>query len=157
LRLRPLDFQSFWVATIGKDGSHRLTIDGLSDTRVDLSPKRLLVVKFDSLPLLRGPHLTGDNLLISPPAVVMKMTQQSDPSTPESPGAGYKAVMVAVYEQAFRTFFPFVLVRNHRSFHSDVSQTLVRPGKDNISVVALEIKPLGLTVSQGPIHPVDTK
>ena len=61
----------------------------------------------------------------------MKMTQQSDPSTPESPGVGYKAVMVAMYEQTFHTFFPFVLVRNHRPFHCNVSQTLVRPGKDN--------------------------
>lgn len=37
LRLQLLAFQSFCIAAIGKDGSHRLTIDGLSDTRVDLS------------------------------------------------------------------------------------------------------------------------
>ena len=87
----------------------------------------------------------------------MNMTQQSDPSTPESPGVGYKAVMVAMYERAFHTFFPFVLVRGHRSFHPNVSQTLVRPGQDNTTVMALEIKPFGLTVSQGPIRFADTK
>jgi len=88
------------------------------------------VVKFDKLPLLRGPHLTGDNLLISPPALVMKMTQESDPSIPpESPGGGYKAVMVAMYGEAFHTFFPLVLVRDHCPFHSNVSQTLVRPDR----------------------------
>lgn len=87
----------------------------------------------------------------------MDMTQQSDPSTPESPGVGYKAVMVAMYGQAFDTFFPFVLVRNHRPFHSNVSQTLVSPGKDSTSVMALDIKLFGLTVSRGRIQLADTK
>ena len=86
------------------------------------------------------------------------MTQESDPSTPpESPGGGYKAVMVAMYGEAFHTFFPLVLVRDHRPSHTNVSQTLVRPDKDNTSVVALEVKPFGFTVSQGPIQFADTK
>lgn len=57
----------------------------------------------------------------------MDMTRQGDPSTPESLGAGYKAATVTMYGRAFHTFFPFVLVRDHRSSHSNVSQTLVRP------------------------------
>ncbi|KAF9653077.1 hypothetical protein BDM02DRAFT_2115486 [Thelephora ganbajun] len=60
----------------------------------------------------------------------MDMTRQGDPSTSESPGGGYKTAMVAIYGQAFHIFLPFILVRNHRSFYSYVSQTLVRPCKD---------------------------
>lgn len=64
--------------------------------------------------------------------------------------------MVAMYERAFHTF-PFVLVHNHRSSHPNVSQTLVRPDKDNTLLTVLEIKPFGRIVSQGPIQFADTE
>lgn len=86
----------------------------------------------------------------------MKGTRQGDPSTPERAlGLGYKAVMVAMYEQTFRTSFPFVLVRDHCSFHPNVSQTLVRPGDSSLPVV--EVETFFCAASQGPIRFAGTK